>query len=277
MPVFKDKLLGDISVSSIEAFLREIVQTGLSHSRINQIRNVLHAVLGEAVRLGLIEKNPMDSIGRYTLNTLPKGTFDKNMIKMLFDPVSFSIVWKDRHDLHLINLLALTTGMRIGEIQALQVQDIHKDHVVVRHTWDQKYGLKSPKYDSSRLIPVANHVGELVQRFVENQGLEGDQFIFQGTIPGKPLNDKAINASLNQALKAIGISDDDRRLGRITFHSWRHTFNSRMRNRIPDSTLKLLTGHRTDVMLEHYTHTDFEMLMPVIEAANEVFADVRFG
>jgi len=44
-----------------------------------------------------------------------------------------------------------------------------------------------------------------------------------------------------------------------------------VKNRIPDGTLKLLTGHKTDEMLEYYTHIDIEMVHPVIAAANEAF------
>jgi integrase len=41
---------------------------------------------------------------------------------------------------------------------------------------------------------------------------------------------------------------------KITFHSWRHFLNSIGRGKVPDEKLRLMTGHRTKEMTDHYTH-----------------------
>ncbi|MBQ2586371.1 MAG: hypothetical protein II570_05560, partial [Bacteroidaceae bacterium] len=45
---------------------------------------------------------------------------------------------------------AMCTGMRIGEIQALQLGDIGSDRIYVRHNWARRDGLKTPKKQQSR-------------------------------------------------------------------------------------------------------------------------------
>jgi integrase len=44
----------------------------------------------------------------------------------------------------------------------------------------------------------------------------------------------------------------------VTFHSWRHFFNSYFRTKIPDAKLQQMTGHKTQEMTDHYTHFRIE-------------------
>ncbi len=81
----------------------------------------------------------------------------------------------------------------------------------------------------------------------------------------KAIDHKAINKHFYMALTTVGISEYRRKELNITFHSWRHTFNSLMRGNIPDSKLRRLTGHRSEEMTEHYTHFSVEDFKDVIE------------
>jgi integrase len=83
---------------------------------------------------------------------------------------------------------------------------------------------------------------------------EPDDFLFYGESRTKPLHSKAFTNSLYAALENIGIDEELRRERNITFHSWRHFINSAIRGKLPDEKLRLLTGHRTFQMTEHYTH-----------------------
>jgi integrase len=58
-----------------------------------------------------------------------------------------------------INLLAASTGMRMGEIQALQVGNIFDNHVHVEYSWARKYGLK-PLYLAGFLNKAGTVPGE---------------------------------------------------------------------------------------------------------------------
>jgi integrase len=42
-------------------------------------------------------------------------------------------------------MLAMVTGMRAGEIQGLRVQDLGKDCLYIRHSWNRVDGLKTTK------------------------------------------------------------------------------------------------------------------------------------
>jgi integrase len=82
-----------------------------------------------------------------------------------------------------------------------------------------------------------------------------DGFIFsldggRTTFDGNNLKEALYTALLN-----IGIQKDEREKRNITFHSWRHFFNTALRSGgIADSKTQKLTGHKTAAMTEHYTH-----------------------
>ena len=277
LPAFRDKLLTEIKVLDIEHFLKELIIRKYSNTFINSVRNVLQSIFDEAYRLDILEKNPMDRIKRMVADYQPKGIFNKSQLEQLFNKEAITRQWGARKDFFLINILALTTGMRQGEIMALRVSDVKEDHILVSHTWDRKYGLKSPKYESSRPVPLPDFVSELLHIYISSiteGNAEPNSFIFRGILPNKPIDHKAINKSFYNALSTIGIDLKKRKEINLTFHSWRHTFNTLMRHQIPDDTLKLLTGHKTDEMLEHYMHNTFEKIRGVIQVENEVFKNL---
>ena len=75
--------------------------------------------------------------------------------------------------------------------------------------------------------------------------------------------------TVRDALKKIGISPSERKEWNITFHSWRHFFNTLLRGKIHDAKLRALTGHRTLEMTEHYTKFRLEDFTDVVKVQNE--------
>lgn len=68
--------------------------------------------------------------------------------------LSEPLLWQDRRH-YALNLLAATTGARMGEIRGLQVADISSDHIEIRHGWSDHGGLKEPKWGSARSVPIS--------------------------------------------------------------------------------------------------------------------------
>ncbi len=59
------------------------------------------------------------------------------------------------------NLLAMYTGMRASEVQALRVCDIHENYIWISHGWDDHIGLKTPKNGEERPVPISRSPGAL--------------------------------------------------------------------------------------------------------------------
>jgi integrase len=78
--------------------------------------------------------------------------------------------------------------------------------------------------------------------------------VFSANGGNTPIYYKPMVAELYEALNRMGITETERKLRNLTFHSWRHFYNTMLRGRIPDSKLQKLTGHRTQAMTERYSH-----------------------
>lgn len=74
-----------------------------------------------------------------------------------------------------------------------------------------------------------------------------------------------------------GISEEDQEERNLSFHSLRHTFNSAIRGKIEDKTLRAIVGHESEAMTEHYTHESEEDILVAGAVANEVFAFPFWG
>jgi len=68
-----------------------------------------------------------------------------------------------------------------------------------------------------------------------------------------------LTEELYHALDKIKINTAERKKRNITFHSWRHFFNTLLRSKgIPDSITQKLTGHKTLEMTDRYTKFSLE-------------------
>lgn len=176
----------------------------------------------------------------------------------------FSFVWDDERAM-LANALAMCTGMRANEIASLQLRDLGESCIYVRHSWNDKDGLKPTKNNESRVVfvPFPNIIDAL-KRLAEtnpyNKGLDG--FIFYATIPGKPIECRVFLTGLRKSLVRIGMKRETAM--HYTFHAWRHYFSVYMKDKVNDRILQLQTGHKELSMLEHYanheTKTDEERI-----------------
>lgn len=226
------------------------VDTGklLTARTVNSIRQAVAVPLAEAYRLGLIRENPAGRAPKLAETTASRGVLTLAEARAVI-----AAPWADPRA-RAASLLAATTGMRLGEVRGLTLEAIHKDEIEIRNSWADKEGLKSPKWGSARTVPVPAHVEALLRKQAEGNPW-GDGLVFYGAHRGRPYGEVEIRKGLQTALEAVGI-DPSRG---VTFHSWRHFFNSQMRDRIPDHALRQLTGHRSEAMTERYTHMTEEM------------------
>jgi integrase len=262
---FGDKRLGWISTGEIEDFMMGLrtkkgrYKRPLSEKRINDIVGNLKTILSEAYRLGITEKNPGENVGSLAVRPRAKQILSKDEAELLFDEATIDTVWKGDVTMYALNLLAASTAMRLGECVALHTEDIDFENGIidVHQSWARKHGLKEPKWNSKRLVPIPSKTLRYLQMVVEysNHPDIPDALIFANqSDPHVPIDHKTVAEKLYGAFDAIGIPEQERRLRNVTFHSWRHFFNTMMRTRVPDELLRSVTGHRSAEMTDHYTH-----------------------
>lgn len=154
-------------------------------------------------------------------------------------------------------LLALQTGLRIGELAALKWEDIDfsANLIHVRHTYQRilKRGkgtelkLGRPKTSASeRVIPLASGL----KKWLASWKPEDDQtFVFQ--VKNHPMEPRLITYHFKQICKKAGVLH-------CHFHQLRHTFATRLLEKQGTITgISALLGHSsTQMTLDIYTGSD---------------------
>lgn len=175
----------------------------------------------------------------------------------------------------LASMLSMCTGMRCGEILALTADDLGENCIYVRHSYNMKDGLKSTKNGEERTVFVYfPYIMEQLRILAEtNPYKNGAGFIFWGLLPDKPIDCNVFRKFFRRALVAAGMSQEDAK--KMTFHAWRHFYTTYMADKVNQKALQSQTGHKTQIMLEHYAdHQTREDALVIMNAQAEVFGAV---
>jgi integrase len=167
-------------------------------------------------------------------------------------------------------LTALRTGMRQGELKALQWSSIDWEtrSIVVRHSYcDVRKVLDTPKSNKERYIPLDIDVYELLFRRKWTSG-----FVFLDPNNKKPFCSPKLNLRLAKVCRQAG-------LRKITWHVLRHTFASQLAMKgVPLNTVQSLLGHSSITTTMRYAHVAPSTLRTAIDLLNPKTAlHVDFG
>jgi integrase len=153
-------------------------------------------------------------------------------------------------------LTAAMTGMRIGELQALDWRSVDYAHarVRVRRTWDRKTKtFTTPKSRrSERAIPMPDAVAGALERLFRSLHPDAvepapDALVFADPNTSEPLGHRRMYERLRASLKAAGL---DHAFG---FHSLRHSYGTALAGQgVPMRTLQEWMGHRDIKTTERY-------------------------
>lgn len=248
MPRFGSRRIQDITTSMIDDWKYDMHERqGLSCKSCNTYMTYLRTMFDYWWRHGYIRENPSAKVRWMRKEQTQRGILTEEEAHAVLGNPGY---W-DNPVAYLASLLAACTGMRVGEVQALQAKDIQPDGtIMVRHSYDEKFGLKRTKTGTVRCIPLPPALYEAISD-VKPSSLG---YIFNFDME-TPMTRYAILRGFRRAMVRAGISLKDQMDRKICFHSWRHYLNSRLRAcGLPDVVVKAVTGHSTDQMMEHYTH-----------------------
>ena len=227
---------------------------------------------GWAVKQGYISMNPESALTNYSIVSKERGILSAEEARELFKHGQ----WEDER-YRVASLLAMITGMRLGEIQALRRCDIGDDMIYVRRSWSSADGLKCPKNGKERKVPLPPEVRNELMKLVaknphKNMFAESDGFVFWGTMPDKPLVSNQITEGFKNALHSIGITEKMREERNIVFHSWRHFYATTMVHDVDEKHAQMVLGHETPAMTKHYAdHQRAKDLEEMTNITNELY------
>src|SRR5208337_2592860 len=127
LPYFEDRRLTQITSRQIESWLLTLRREKLSPSTINHALRTLKIMLKEAVRQEIIPRDPSAFITGLAEHQAERGILNGEELRKLFAEKAIGKVWGGDRKGYTLNVLAASTGMRMGELQALPIGDVRKD------------------------------------------------------------------------------------------------------------------------------------------------------
>ena len=264
-----------LTAGKIDKWILDLHRKGdLAPATINKILQCMRSMLDGAVAEGHISENPAARVKPLRATHRKRGVLSNDEVKRLFSsPDHFADF---RH--YVINLLAFTTGARMGEVRGLTLDHVHPDRIEIVQAWEQGHGMKPPKYNSVRAVPIGAGVYSALRRVIDETRPQSIVF-YSLHDPAKPMSKSFIEQRLYDAIINMMLPEDQRgdrqkrdearesiRARGITFHSWRHKLNPVLRAKgVPDAKIRLLTGHSSEEMTDWYTKFQAEDFAEVVE------------
>ena len=253
-------LVPSLSSRIVEQFSHDLLfEEELSPKTVKDILTVLHAVI------------------RYTFKQFPES---RPMIEIVYPKVPrkemrvlsreeqtrlVEYLLRDMDECKFGVLLALLTGMRIGEVCALRWENVSltEQTVTVKYTMQRlrnldedrisrtKIVISEPKSDTSaRIIPLTDYTVKLCQT---QWGLRPEAFVLTGEAD-RYLEPRSMQYRLARYTEECGLKD-------VHFHTLRHTFATRcVEVDFEIKSLSEILGHASPrITLERYVHSSMAL------------------
>ena len=231
VPVMGNRSIEKVDSAAIEGLMSSLAQSNLRTSSINTVRAKLHALFGFAVRQGILDSNPVAKVPRYSESG---GKPSQVQSPWTLEEARAALAAFRDSDLEAFLLIALSTGMRKGEILALRWSDVNFANQTLKIQRSRgerrQLGLNgdveikltegAPKTQASvRTLPMSDELAasllQLRNHRFQRSGLATNEHIILGA-NGAPMSPSYLTRAFNRQLKGAG-------LRRIRIHDLRHT------------------------------------------------------
>lgn len=266
MPAIGSLRLCDVNRSGIEQLLLSIKRKGYSSSTVHSIRITLAKVLQMAVECRYLDHNPAHGIRT--------GGRESHKQRLFLEPTQVRVLLAALSEpCRTVVIVAVLTGMRIGEILALRWGrvDFVRGSIEVSETYsDGTFG--TPKTRSSRrMIPMSSVLHGVIELHRAKCDRSKAHDLVFCTTTGTPLSPK------NLYNRVLAPACDSEGLPRVSWHSFRHA-NATLLGDLGESikTAQSILGHTDlETTLNTYVHAIPDSQRRAVErVAKVLFPDV---
>jgi integrase len=250
-PALGHRKLKALAPDHVQYFYQAKLDAGLAPGTVRLMHGILHKALEQAVKWGIVPRNVCKATTPPRPNPEEIRPLDAEQAKRILEASC-------GNRLEALYVLAVTAGLRIGELLGLKWEDLDLDAETlrVRRTRSQaKTGptFTTPKNGRGRSIRLTRRAVEVLKSHKAAQNAErlklGDLWEDNGlifcTTAGKPLDFRNVaTASFKPLLRKAGLPD-------IRFHDLRHTC----------ATLLLTRGHHPKLVQELLGHASVAMTL----------------
>ena len=241
---------------------------GLSSTTVRSLHLMLHSALERAVKERLILRNPTEDCIAPKVQKIEMQILPPVHIKDYLDAA-------DRRGLLPMFYLELVTGLRKGELVALQWSDLDEANCTIsvskQASWDAEHQLilSRPKTGNSiREVSIPQDAVELLKQ--EHAKHPDNPWMFPSGRTGEMYHPDSVVTLHKRILKDAGLEH-------IRFHDLRHTFATlALQNGVDVKTVSSMLGHYgAGFTLRTYTHVTRQMQQKAAEKIGNFMAQVR--
>ncbi len=249
-------ILDDIDYLTIRSYLAKLQGRQLARSTILRKLSSLRSFFKYLYRRGYVKIDPTSNLSSPKLQRKLPDFLELFEVELLLSAPDTNTNIGLR-DLAIMELL-YSTGMRVGELLALDLNDLDITNAIVK---------VRGKGRKERIIPVGKTAIDAIKRYLEvRQELASDKHspaLFLSERGNRLPGSASVRRRIEKYAKTAGIKK------KITPHTLRHTFATHMLNAGADlRSVQEMLGHVNLSTTQIYTHLTAERLKKVYEKAH---------
>jgi integrase len=237
--------LGDIPIEDVTSELLERWKSTLTASNRTVAKYLvkLNGIFRRAMKVWGLPRNPVAEVER------PRYRVSDDLDAFSPEEVHALVRAAASEQDAAMFMTAAFTGLRLGELLALQWRDVDfaGEVIRVRHSYNVHGGLGTPKSGKVRSVPMVPDVARNLASLADRAQFAGDEdLVFAGEF-GMFLDASALRERYKAALKRAGL-----RL--LRFHDLRHTFGTLAVRRAEVPAVQAWMGHANIQTTMRYVH-----------------------
>ncbi len=265
------------TAAHVQRVIRAMLDAGLAPSTARQARAVLHKAMKQAVERGMVARNVVDGAPAPRVERHEMKSLDAEQALRLIDAAQ-------AEPLGAIYILAISSGLRLGELLGLRWSDVDLERATVSVTGTlqrvgRAYQLCAPKTKQSRrLVTLPVVAVDALRRHKAQQNearlrLGGawlrEDAVFT-TEMGEYVNGTNLRHTFNPLLKRAG-------LPRVRIHDLRHSTATLLLSQgVHPKVVSEMLGHANiAVTMDTYSHVSESMKRQASDALDAAFAAGR--
>jgi len=255
LPTFQNKKVRDITTSQADDWISSLESEGVSTYSINNARKIAIQLFNYALKLNLVNRNPFKYSEKVKHEQRDKHPLSAPEINIFLTESA-----EDKYAA--LFMLLVTTGMRVGEAQALTWDDINfsMKQIVINKTYSSGELKKSAKTEKgNRKITIGEELSKALMTHLVNQqeiranlgsAYNNNNLVFPNSIGNYESLGNIRTRHFDPIIKKSLLNN------KTTIHDLRHTFASiNLMEGVPVLVVSNHLGHANpSITLDIYSH-----------------------
>lgn len=277
VPEIGDRLLNELRPEDVNRLLDACEAKGLAPGSVKKVRDVLNAALNRAMKWGVVDRNAVKLSDARPVPRYEGVWLTPDEVRKFVDAVA-GRQWE------MLYLMAVGTGMRMGELRGLAWTDVDLKQRTVRVRQQLTGVSTNPLSDvktkaGRRTIVLPPHLATALAAHKKRQHearmaaiAEGNPWLNDADLcftaaAGLPVPARTLDKDFHAILEAAG-------LPRIRFHDLRHSCASYLLQAgVNVKVVQEMLGHKhIATTMDTYSHVIPRMRTEAADALNDVFA-----